>query len=55
MRPVTLPSGFVTFISASPDPLDTNVSAEVQLFPGRRISCLVALYTILVMYKNNWE
>ncbi len=36
-RLVTEPSGFVTPRSAGPDPFDTKVSAEVQLFPGRRM------------------
>ena len=36
-RLVTEPSGFATPRSAGPEPFDTNVSAEVQLFPGRRM------------------
>jgi hypothetical protein len=43
IRPVVVPSGFVTVMRAGPDPLDTKVSAEVQLFPGSRISWEVAL------------
>lgn len=43
MRPVVLPSGFVTVRRAGPEPFETKVSAEVQLLPGRRINCLVAL------------
>ena len=42
MRPVMLPSGLVTLLSAAAEPFETNVSAEVQLFPGRRMSCEVA-------------
>lgn len=37
-----LPSGFTTLLSASAEPLLTNVSALVQLFPGRRMYCVVA-------------
>ena len=33
----------MTLLRASADPLDTKVAAEVQLFPGRRIICVVAL------------
>jgi hypothetical protein len=36
------------FISGSPsaEPLEMKVAAEVQLFPGSRIICVVALATI---------
>ena len=44
MRFVTLPSGFVTFLSASAEPFETKVSADVQLLPGRRMICEVALH-----------
>ena len=43
IRPVMDPSGFVTLFSASAEPFETNVSADVQLLPGRRMSCVVAL------------
>jgi len=43
MRFVVLPSRFTTFLSASAEPLETNVAADVQLFPGSRIICVVAL------------
>jgi hypothetical protein len=32
-----VPSGFVTVVSAGPDPSETKLSALVQPFPGRRI------------------
>ena len=38
-----LPSGLVTLLKASAEPLETKVAADVQLFPGRRIICEVAL------------
>ena len=44
IRPVMDPSGFVTFLSASAEPFETKVSADVQLFPGRSTSCEVALH-----------
>ena len=39
-----LPSGLVTLESASAEPFETNVSADVQLLPGRRMICEVALH-----------
>lgn len=42
------PSGLVTLLSASAEPLETNVSADVQLFPGSNMSCEVALPRLTV-------
>ena len=44
-RPVVVPSGFVTVKRAGPDPLDTKVCADVQVFPGRRMIWEVALHS----------
>ena len=42
-----LPSGFVTLERASAEPFEMKVSAEVQLFPGSRMICEVALWKIV--------
>ena len=39
---VMLPSVFVTLPSAAAEPFETKVSADVQLFPGSRMSWVVA-------------
>lgn len=44
INPVVVPSGFLTVLSAAADPLETKVSAEVQLLPGRRMSWVLALF-----------
>lgn len=41
-----LPSGLVTLLKAAAEPLEMNVAAEVQLFPGSRINWVVALLFI---------
>ena len=51
-RFVVLPAGFVTFNSAGPEPFQTNVSAEVQLLPGRRMIWEVALRTEAAVSTN---
>lgn len=50
-----LPSGLVTLLKAAAEPLETKVAAEVQLFPGRRMICEVALDISVNVCPFDWR